>query len=48
MEISLLNQADIFANIEISAVAGLAGGNVLLRIPEGSINLNYISVPVKR
>ena len=48
MEISQLNQADIFANIEISAVAGLAGGNVLLRIPEGSINLNYISVPVKR
>jgi hypothetical protein len=47
MEITQLNQADIFANIEISAVGGFAGGNVLLRIPTGGINLNYISAAVK-
>ncbi len=48
MEISQLNQADIFADIEISAVGGFAGGNVLLRIPTDGINLNYISSAVKR
>jgi len=48
MEISQLSQADLFANIEISAIAGLAGGNVLLRIPAGGINLNYISTAVKK
>mgnify|MGYP005749826947 CR=1 FL=1 len=48
MEITLESQQDVFANIEISAVGGLAGGNVELRIPAGGVNLNYISAPVKR
>lgn len=48
MEISQLSQDDVFANIEISAVGGFAGGNVMLRIPTGGINLNYISTAVKK
>ena len=47
MEISQLSQDDVFANIEISAIGGFAGGNVMLRIPTGGINLNYISTAVK-
>src|SRR5690554_2506090 len=48
IEIGQISQEDVIANIEISAVAGLAGGNVKLRIPAGGVNLNYISSPVKR
>lgn len=48
MEISQLSQTDLFVDIGISAVAGLAAGNVKLRIPTGGINLNYISTAVKK